>query len=225
MARHRRPANPLALAVLTLLDERAMHPYEMSSTLRQRSKEQSIKLNYGSLYAVVESLQRSGLVEVQDTVREGRRPERTVYAITEAGRGVMVDWLSDLLETPSKEFPAFEAALSLMMALPPDDVVELLDRRAQALAMRLSADRAMLSSVSSLPRVFMIEGEFAVAMREAELAFVRGLLDDLRAETLGGLPMWRRLDELRSQGMPSADIERTLTEEFGALTFEPGPGP
>ncbi len=57
----KRPANALYLAVLTLLFEKPMHPYEMSTTLRQRSKEESIRLNYGSLYAVVESLRKKGL--------------------------------------------------------------------------------------------------------------------------------------------------------------------
>ena len=52
----RRVSNPLALAVLACLTERPMHPYEISTTLRTRGKEQSIKLNYGSLYAVVEAL-------------------------------------------------------------------------------------------------------------------------------------------------------------------------
>ena len=81
----RRVSNPLALAVLACLNERPMHPYEISTTLRNRGKEQSIKLNYGSLYAVVESLQKHGLITSRATTREGRRPERTVYEITEAG--------------------------------------------------------------------------------------------------------------------------------------------
>ncbi len=42
-------SNPLALAVLACLHERPMHPYEMASTMRERGKEQSIKLNYGGL--------------------------------------------------------------------------------------------------------------------------------------------------------------------------------
>ena len=122
----RRVSNPLALAVLGLLTERPMHPYEMSNTLRERAKEESIKLNYGSLYSVVESLQRHQLIEVQETIREGRRPERTIYAITDAGRTEFVDWLSDLLAIPVKEYTQFEAALSLMPGLPPDEVLRLL---------------------------------------------------------------------------------------------------
>ena len=63
----RRPvSNPLALAVLGCLAERPMHPYEISTTLRSRGKEQSIRLNYGSLYSVVESLQKHRLIVAQE---------------------------------------------------------------------------------------------------------------------------------------------------------------
>src|SRR3954454_17820412 len=83
----RRVSNPLALAVLGCLAERPMHPYEISTTLRTRGNEHSIKLNYGSLYSVVESLQKHGLISARETTREGRRPERTVYEISPEGRG------------------------------------------------------------------------------------------------------------------------------------------
>src|SRR5699024_6335832 len=111
--------NPLALAVLTLLSEESMHPYEISTTLKQRRKEDSIKLNFGSLYSVVESLEKRGLIEVRGAQREGNRPERTIYGVTEEGRQLMRSWLGEMLSTPAKEFPQFEAALSLMPALPP----------------------------------------------------------------------------------------------------------
>ena len=96
----KRPANALALAVLTLLYEKPMHPYEMSTTLRHRSKEESIKLNYGSLYAVVESLRKKGLVEAGETRREGNRPERTIYALTPEGEHAMREWLAEMLRRP-----------------------------------------------------------------------------------------------------------------------------
>src|SRR5665213_2376603 len=75
MAR-RRMSNPLALAVLACLVERPMHPYEISTTLRSRGKEQSIKLNYGSLYSVVESLEKHGLIRARETTREPRLQRR-----------------------------------------------------------------------------------------------------------------------------------------------------
>src|SRR5690349_3231027 len=140
----RRVSNPLALAVLGCLAERPMHPYEMSTTLRTRGKERSIKLNYGSLYSVVDALQRHGLIVAQETVREGRRPERTVYAVTEAGRAEFEDWLAELLSTPTHEPSSLEAALSLAAGLPPDEVARLLQERCVRLELELRATQATI---------------------------------------------------------------------------------
>src|SRR3712207_2175268 len=88
----RKVSNPLALAVMALLYERPMHPYEMVSTLRERAKHEAIKLRYSSLYSVVEALEREALISPRETIREGRRPERTIYGLTEAGRIEFLDW-------------------------------------------------------------------------------------------------------------------------------------
>src|SRR3954452_13305451 len=133
----RRVSNPLALAVLSCLSERPMHPYEISTTLRSRGKEDSIKLNYGSLYSVVESLQKHGLIAPRETTRAGRRPERTVYEITDAGTAEFEDWLAELLSTPVREFTSLEAGLSLLPGLPPDEVLRLLDKRCDNLRIEL----------------------------------------------------------------------------------------
>src|SRR5580692_10623628 len=105
-------ANPLALAVMVCLLERPMHPYEVAATLRQRHKHESVRLNYGSLYGVVESLERRGLIEARETRRSGRLPERTVYGLTPSGQIEMHDWLTDLISTPVRDHPTFQAALS-----------------------------------------------------------------------------------------------------------------
>src|SRR5580658_5240558 len=103
----RKVSNPLALAALACLRERPMHPYEIASTLRERHKDHSIRLNYGSLYAVIQSLERHQLVAPQQTERAGARPERRVYAITAAGRLELVDWLGEMLSLPVKEYTQF----------------------------------------------------------------------------------------------------------------------
>ena len=103
MARNR--SNPLALAVLICLYERSMHPYEVATTLRQRHKDDSVRLNYGSLYAVAGSLERRGLIAAEGTARAGRLPERTVYRITDAGRLEAHDWLADLGVTKTHARP------------------------------------------------------------------------------------------------------------------------
>lgn len=193
----RKISNPLALAVLSLLIERPMHPYEMSSTMRERVKEASIKLNYGSLYSVVDSLVRHGLIEVHETVREGRRPERTVYGITEPGRTELVDWLSELLSIPVKEYTQFEAALSLMPCLPPDEVSRLLHIRRTRLDAEIVGTRAVMDEMEKqgLPYLWAIENDYVIRLREAELRFVDELIGKLEGGTLDSLDVWRRAHE------------------------------
>src|SRR5215470_17696934 len=126
----RRLSNPLALAVLALLFERPMHPYEMAATLKNRHKHESIKLRYGSLYTVIELLMERGFISAKETSRDGKRPERTVYTLTAAGHDELRDWMAELVREPAKEFPQFEAALCLLPVLPPDEAVKLLRCRA-----------------------------------------------------------------------------------------------
>jgi DNA-binding PadR family transcriptional regulator len=219
----RRVSNPLALAVLSCLNERPMHPYEISTTLRTRGKEQSIKLNYGSLYAVVESLTKHGLIRPLETSREGRRPQRTVYEITEAGAAEHDDWLAELLSTPVHEFTSLEAGLSLMAGLEPDEVARLLNERAERLRIELRAIDAthVTMAQAGLPRLFLVESEFRERMLQAELDYITRLAHQIRTDELPGTTVWRKVHELRAGGMSVEEIfsdpVRHLGEEAWAL--------
>ncbi|WP_219941945.1 PadR family transcriptional regulator [Iamia sp. SCSIO 61187] len=188
-----RRSNPLALAVLCCLYERPMHPYEVAQTLRSRQKHESIRLNYGSLYGIVENLERGRLIAARETVREGKRPERTVYAITERGVRELVDWMSELVATPVKEYPQFEAALSLIHALPPDVAGDLLAQRVVNLDLILTQKRAALAATAAqgLPRLFVLETEYAIAMLAAERDLTDEIARAVADGTLDGIDEWR----------------------------------
>jgi DNA-binding PadR family transcriptional regulator len=181
------PSNMLMLAVLALLAESPMHPYEMDLVMRQRGLTEGIKLRRSSLYTVIASLERSGLIEPVETQRAGRRPERTVYAITEAGRAKFAGWHRWLLAAPAKEYSQFVAGLTFLMHLKPEEVATLLEERAQALAADIDDWHEKLKIARErmgVPRLFLIEAEYAVAMREAELAWVRATIREIRDGTL-----------------------------------------
>jgi DNA-binding PadR family transcriptional regulator len=186
-------SNPLALAVLVCLYEKPMHPYEVAQTLRARAKQESVRLNYGSLYAVVESLEKKGFVKATGTLRDGKRPERTVYEITDDGRREMNDWMTELISSPTKEYPAFMAALSFLPSLPPDEALTALRSRADALKMKRAQMRAGIKAAeqAGLPRLFELEAEYEESQLAAELKFVTALIEDIVAGSLEGLDMWR----------------------------------
>jgi DNA-binding PadR family transcriptional regulator len=193
MAKRRKVGNLLALSLLTLLTQRPMYPYEMASMLRERGKDNAIKVNWGSFYTVVQNLEKYGFIEAVEVVREGRQPERTTYQLTDAGRAELMDWIRELLSVPEREHSSFEAALGESAVVPPDELIGLLQQRLEALEEangRLQAELATL--VAQLPRLFLIESEYYLAQRRAEEDWIRGLLKEFTGGTFPGLDDWRR---------------------------------
>ena len=202
MVSKRKVSNPLALAVMALLYERPMHPYEMVTLMRERGKHESVRLRYSSLYSVVGALEREGLIVPRETVREGRRPERTVYEITGAGREEFLTWLRELLREPVKEYTQFAAGLSFLPGVPPEEAVVLLEERVRRLEEETGEMRSRLDTAMEqleLPCIFLVESEHELMLRESELVWVRGLVEEIEAGELGGLSEWRSLHSERGQ--------------------------
>lgn len=179
MATKRKVGNLLGLAVLCYLLQRPMHPYELSRTLRDNDDVRSIKFTHGSLYMVVGQLERAGFIAALQTSRDGARPERTVYALTDAGRAELGDWLRDLVGDPKHEYPQFVAALSLVAALPPDEVRTLLAQRLTRLAEQRAEILGILDAATAqgVPGLFLIEEEYRLALLDAEVSFVESFRD------------------------------------------------
>jgi DNA-binding PadR family transcriptional regulator len=194
MTAKRKVDNLMALAVLSTVIQKPMHRYEIASVMRARGKDQDMDIKWGSLYTVVQNLAKHGFLEVVGTSRQGARPERTVYQITEAGRQEMLDWTRELLSTPEPEHPKFAAGLSAQAILSPDEVVTLLGMRLGRLEESIAARRAAITEhLKEVPRLFLVEDEFAVAMVEAEADWVRALLAELTSETFPDLTTWRAI--------------------------------
>jgi DNA-binding PadR family transcriptional regulator len=218
MAKKRR-SNPLALAVLVLLFERPMHPYEIAATLKQRRKQDSIKIRYGSLYTVIELLQKESFIRPRETIREGRRPERTVYELTPAGKAEMSDWLRELIGCPVKEYTHFEAGLCLLAALPPGEAITLLRERVVRLEDDARQLRAALDHVlgTGLPPLYVVEAEYRFSRLEAEGDFVRSLLRRIEAEHWDTSPIWGYLHRDRAEE-PGNKQPETLTRREERVT-------
>lgn len=210
----RKVDNLLALAVLSVIVERPMHRYEIAQTLRDRGKDHDMTIKWGSLYTVVQNMAKVGFLEVVGSEREGARPERVIYQITDAGRAEMADWTRELLSTPEPEQHRFVAGLSILAVLPPGEVIELLGKRLDALEQTIATVRRELDELSAtLPRLFIVETEFGVAMLEAEAAWTRSLRDELTEGTFPGLAQWR---EWHDRGMRQSEVaelvERGIAE-------------
>ncbi|MFI9414034.1 MULTISPECIES: PadR family transcriptional regulator [Nocardia] len=210
----RKVDNLLALAVLSVIIERPMHRYEIAQTLRDRGKDHDMAIKWGSLYTVVQNMAKVGFLEVVGSERAGARPERVIYRITDAGRAEMADWTRELLSTPEPEHHRFVAGLSILAVLPPAEVVELLGTRLEALEQTIGTVRRELGELAgALPRLFVIESEFGLAMLEAEAAWTRSLRDELTEGTFPGLAQWREWHERGALPSEVTElVERGMTE-------------
>ncbi len=191
-ATRRKVGNLLGLAVLSYLTQRPMHPYELSRTLRDNGDARSIKFNHGSLYMVVGQLAKAGFIAPQETVRDGRRPERTVYALTDAGRDELRDWMRELVVEPHHEYPHFVAALSLIGGLLPDEAVEMLGRRLGRLADRRADTRAEIDATlaKGVHPLFLVEEDYRLALLDAEVTFCERLVERITDPETGWGPEW-----------------------------------
>ncbi len=193
----------LGMVLLALLMEAPMHPYRMQQMIKERGQDQLVNVaQRNSVYQALDRLVRDGLARPAGTAREGGRPERTEYEITDEGAATLRQWVTAMLAAPAREFPEFPAALALLAILPPAEAEQLLRDRIAAQQERLDALSGQ--APPGLPRVFLIEDEYRAAMLRAELAWLRQVTGDLAAGRLS----W----------------DRTLIEET-MRAFGPATGP
>lgn len=177
---------PLAVSVLALLRERSMHPYEMFTVLMNRQADQLVKVRPGSLYHTVERLERDGLAEATGTERDGSRPERTTYALTQAGQVAMQDWVRDALTEPRREHPVFPVALAESHNLPGEEVVALLTRYLQSLDAEINLMESGIEQVRAdqLAEAHWLEVDYLVTVRRAERDWIAKTTNRMQTEDL-----------------------------------------
>lgn len=177
--------NLWSLTILVFLRLKPMHPYELRTVIKLTHKEDFLRLNPGSLYNSIDRLLDAKLIEVAETARAGRRPERTVYRITKGGREEMSKWLAELLERPGPDTTWFYAALSFLPAIESRKAAEQLKKRVKHLENEVENYKQVLTlMVPRIGRLPLIEVEYALAMRRAEQVWVEQIIKDLETEKL-----------------------------------------
>ena len=178
--------NPIVLSVLGLLLEQPSHPHRMLAELRERSDNHAAAITRGTLYNTIAALAEAGWLASQGRQRLGNRPERTVYALTEGGYNELLRRLDSQIRNPEREFPRFLGAVSYLGALGVSGAVAALVERAQRLRQRTATDEERLAEAlaAGVPRMHVIEAEYALCLARAEVAWIDSVIDDLRTGSL-----------------------------------------
>ena len=158
-----------------------MHPYQMQRLLHLRHKDKILDLKRGSLYHAIRRLAQSGLIDVEKTDRDGRRPERTTYRITPAGSIALLDVLRKIVARPGRESSECMAAMSFLVHIDPGEACMLLEERARNLKAEIDRTAAALADATArVARINLIESEYRVVMLRAERSWVRALEREIR---------------------------------------------
>jgi DNA-binding PadR family transcriptional regulator len=168
------------IAVLALLREAPMHPYQMQRLLSLRHKDEILALKRGSLYHAIGRLLQAGLIAIEMTDRDGNRPERTTYRLTPAGLEELKVTIRKIVATPRRESSEFMAAMSFLVHLDPKEAAHHLKERAYSLDAEIAQRTAGLAAASvHVQRINLIESEYLLEMLKAERAWTSRLEKDI----------------------------------------------
>jgi DNA-binding PadR family transcriptional regulator len=181
------PLTPPGIAILSLLRRQPMHPYEMRHRIRVQEIDRVMKVTHGTLYSTVDRLAASGLIQPVETSRDGRRPERTVYEITDLGRDQLLDAIRDGLMRARPDYPQLAMCLAFASQLEPEEVAQLLERRCieaegnltGMIAAVEASQKSLANQQYRLPRIHLIEEEYLIAMQRSELDWLRAIVVDI----------------------------------------------
>ncbi|MDR0137066.1 PadR family transcriptional regulator [Metabacillus idriensis] len=179
----------MKLVILGLLMERDAHPYEMKQTMEQRHMDHFMKLQKGSLYYAVEQLHKKEYIKVVDVIKDTNRPDKTIYQITDSGKKLFHKLILDELSTDSNLYHPLFTGVAFALHGNQQEIADILEKRMTLTEKRVRELSSILDFYKQLPRavIHLIKG--SILHGEAELAWLKNLIADARAEklqTLGG---------------------------------------
>ena len=190
-----------------------MHPYRMQQLIKERGKDEVVNVRQrASVYQTVDRLQRLRLITPREKVRDEKWPERTVYELTDEGHRTFREWMNEALSTRAREFPEFPVAVSLLSLLTPEEALRQLETRVAALedeVARIDSQFAR-AAAEGLARLFLLETEYQRATLEAELEWVRAVVDDLGPGRLTWSEEWLRQFSDQPKAAPEGE-EQDMT--------------
>ncbi len=161
------------LLLLGILLRGKMHGYRLNEYVKHAvSLYTDIKKS--KVYYTLEKLEKNGYVE-QETEREGKRPERRVYQITEKGRSYFLDLLRQHLRGFTRTYYADDVGIAFLDQLPPAQSRQLLTEKREKIQAALEQFREVPEHGGNLRYVI----SHNITHLEADLAWVNIILSEL----------------------------------------------
>lgn len=203
-----RDANSVRLLILGLLAGGPMHGHQIRRTAEMTGIENWGDVKVGALYGMLHRLEADGLIEQVRTEQRGNRPQRTVYAITDAGRGELAIHRDRALTQPFVQSSTVEAALKWPAGLDHDGLRRRLVQRRGALAAKfaeLVTSRELHQREDHLSAASLAGYRRAELHLEAELAW-QDELETMLPAIAAGDPRDRAIDDDDSTAQNATNV-------------------
>jgi DNA-binding PadR family transcriptional regulator len=165
------------LVILGLLREGPLHGYELKQIIEEHMGDWT-NIAFGSIYFALRKLEEEGFVEEATTEQKGRRPSRTVYRITDAGREEFLRLLREVWSDVERHYYAIDVGLAFMQALDRSEIEGFLQGRIaqlQGIVQHLEEHRDEQMTQPEVPAAAAAVFDHSLAHFRAELAWTRDL--------------------------------------------------
>jgi DNA-binding PadR family transcriptional regulator len=113
-------------ALLGLLHEEPMHPYQIEKTIQFRDMRSWTEISMSSIYKTLSSLEKRNLVKSDVKISQQNRPQKT-FRLTSKGRKAIRDKVRELLARPETVIWQFDLGNYFMDVLEDGEIVGALD--------------------------------------------------------------------------------------------------
>ena len=162
------------LIILGVLLEGRMHGYRLNEYVAH-AMGMYTNVKKSTLYYTLEKLEAGGYI-TKEMEREGKRPERRVYEITETGKAYFLELLRDHLRNYSRTYFADDIGIMFMHRLSTDDVRQLLKEKREKIQGTLQQFQAHPEHGENLSYVI----SHHITHLEADLNWLNGVLRELK---------------------------------------------
>ncbi|HRF95897.1 MAG TPA: PadR family transcriptional regulator [Aggregatilineales bacterium] len=168
------------LTILNLVAEGARYGHEIQDLIEKRGLREWVTIGFSSVHYLLNKLEEQHMLS-SELRSEGRLPARKIYALTEAGHGVLQTAIADRLRQPRAFGTGFELALANLNVLKPAQVYRILSQHRSDLGQRLlsieqSQQRQQKNEAIPMPEHIEALYSHSIALMEAELKWIDGFL-------------------------------------------------
>lgn len=164
------------LLLLGVLMNGKMHGYRLNEYVKHAMSFYT-DLKKSTAYYILEQLEKDGHVS-HETEREGKRPERRIYEISEQGKTYFFKLLRNCLGDYTQTSRGDDIGVAFIDRLPPLEVKELLKKKRQEIEGQLEHFREIKDHGGSLQYVI----DHNIAHLKVDLSWVDGILKDIGKE-------------------------------------------